>query len=181
MYDLNQFKSYKQFKISFYDPINPVSSLARWHNHLFKLNATLEFPKNIWGLQLPSALTSSNVARNQSVSLPEDDTILQALTTKPNFIYFKATQHFRIHWICLRTCGVLDYCVSYSIHSWTGLQISQKILWKSYDPHRPSTPMASLLSQVGQVGKECCLTISSLCMNLLHWKKCETIYNMIKG
>ena len=75
------------------------------------------------------------------MSPPEDDTILQALTTKANFIYFKATHHFKIHWICLRTCGVLDYCVSYSIHSWTGLQISQKILWKSYHPHRPSTPM----------------------------------------
>ena len=43
-----------------------------------------------------------------------------------------------------------------SIHE-TGLQISQKILWKLYHPHRPSTPstpMAGLLSQVGQVGKE---------------------------
>ena len=35
------------------------------------------------------------------VSLPEDDMNLQALTSKPNFIYFKATQHFKIHWICL--------------------------------------------------------------------------------
>ena len=35
------------------------------------------------------------------VSPPEDDTVLQALTTKPNFTYFKATQHFKIHWICL--------------------------------------------------------------------------------
>ena len=35
------------------------------------------------------------------VSPPMDDTILQPLTTKPNFIYFKATQHFKIHWIFL--------------------------------------------------------------------------------
>ena len=35
------------------------------------------------------------------VSLPEDDTVLQALTNKSNFTYFKTTQHFKIHWICL--------------------------------------------------------------------------------
>ena len=35
------------------------------------------------------------------VSPHEDDTALQALTTKSNFTNFKPTQHFRIHWICL--------------------------------------------------------------------------------
>ena len=36
-----------------------------------------------------------------SVSPHEDDTVLQALTTKSNFTYFEPTQHFKIHWICL--------------------------------------------------------------------------------
>ena len=53
-------------KISFYDPAN---LWAHWQddtaiclNKLNLIEKTLGFPKNIWGLQLLSALTSRNVA-----------------------------------------------------------------------------------------------------------------------
>ena len=43
----------------------------------------------------------SSLKKISNVSPHEDDTALQALTNKSNFTYFKPTQHFRIHWICL--------------------------------------------------------------------------------